>query len=74
MMPNKKLTGERLQTDQCFRKRTLCILLLLRFKSRSRRGELDTTLCDKVCQWFPPATPFSSNTPPKHDIYMLKSM
>ena len=74
MIPNKKLTGERSQTDQCFRKRTLCILLLVRFKSRSWRGELDKTLCDKVCQWlatgrwFPPITPVSStNKAERHD-------
>ena len=24
------------------------------------RGVLDTTLCDKVCQWFSPGTPISS--------------
>ena len=45
------------------------------FKSRSRRGVLDTTLCDKVCrclatgQWFSPCTPVSStNKTDSHDI------
>ena len=40
-----------------------------------RQGELDTTLCDKVCkwlttgQWFSPGTPVSStNKPDRHDI------
>ena len=36
----------------------------LKFKPRSRRGVLDTTICDKVCQltgrWFLPGTPVSS--------------
>ena len=30
------------------------------FEARSWRGVLDTTLCDKVCQWFSPGTPVSS--------------
>jgi hypothetical protein len=40
-----------------------------------RRGALDTTLCDKVCQWFAagrwfsPGTPvFSTNKTDSHDI------
>jgi hypothetical protein len=45
------------------------------FESRSWRGVLDTTLCDKVCQclatsrWFSPSTPNSStNKTNCHDI------
>jgi hypothetical protein len=45
------------------------------FEPRSWRGSLDTTLCDKVCQWlatdrwFSPDTPvFSTNTTDRHDI------
>ena len=45
------------------------------FESCSWRGVLDTTLCDKVCQWLPtgrwisPGTPFTStNTTDRHDI------
>ena len=26
----------------------------------AQAGVLDTTLCDKVCQWFSPGTPVSS--------------
>jgi hypothetical protein len=44
-------------------------------RTRSWRGVLDTTLCDKVCQWFAtcqwfsPATPVSStNKTDRHDI------
>jgi len=34
-----------------------------------RRGVLDTTLCDKVCQWFSPGTPVSStNKTDRHGI------
>ena len=37
------------------------------FESRSRRGVLDTTLCDKVCQWqFSPVS--STNKTDHHDI------
>ena len=25
------------------------------FEPRLWRGVLDTTLCDKICQWFPPS-------------------
>jgi hypothetical protein len=33
------------------------------------RGVLETTLCDKVCQWFSPSTPVSStNKTDRHDI------
>jgi hypothetical protein len=33
------------------------------------RGVLNTTLCDKVCQWFSPGTPVSStNKTDRHDI------
>ena len=33
------------------------------------RGVLDTTLCDKVCQWFSPGTPVSSiNKTDRHDV------
>jgi hypothetical protein len=51
------------------------------FEPRSRRGVLDTTLCDKVWQWiatgrrFSPGTPVSStNKTGRHDIseIMLK--
>ena len=45
------------------------------FKSRSWRGILDTTLCDKLCQWltagrwFSPGTPVSStNKADSHDV------
>jgi len=45
------------------------------FESRSCRGVLDTTLCDKICQsleaslWFSPRTPISSiNKTDRHDI------
>ena len=45
------------------------------FESRAWRGVLDTTLCDKVCQWlatgrwFSPCTPVSStNKTDHHDI------
>jgi len=32
-------------------------------------GVLDTTLCDKLCQWFSPGTPVSStNKTDRHDI------
>ena len=44
-------------------------------KNGSWRGVLDTTLCDKVCQWlatgrwFSPGTPVSStNKNDRHDI------
>ena len=44
-------------------------------RTRSWRGVLDTTLCDKVCQWFAtcrwfsPGTPVSStNNTDRHDI------
>ena len=33
------------------------------FKSRTWRGVLDTTLCDKVCQWLPAGRWFSSCIP-----------
>jgi hypothetical protein len=45
------------------------------FESRSGRGVLDTTLCDKVCQWlatcrwfslYPPVS--STNETDRHDI------
>jgi hypothetical protein len=49
--------------------------LLQRVRIPLRRGELDTTLCDKVCQWLPagrwfsPGTPVSSiNKTNHHDI------
>jgi hypothetical protein len=45
------------------------------FESRTWRGVLDTTLCDKVCQWlaagrwFSPCTPVSpTNKTDLHDI------
>jgi hypothetical protein len=38
-------------------------------RPRSWRGVLDTTLCDKVCQWFSPGTSVSStNKTDRHDI------
>jgi hypothetical protein len=47
----------------------------LNIEPRSWRGVLDTTLCDKVCQWlgtgrlFSPGTLYSStNNPDRHDI------
>ena len=34
-----------------------------------RRGVLDTTLCDQVCQWFSPGPPVSStNKTDRHGI------
>jgi hypothetical protein len=34
-----------------------------------RRGVLDTTLCDKICQWFSPGTPVSStNKTDRNDL------
>ena len=49
--------------------------LMLRVRILLRRGVLDTTLCDKVCQWFAtcrwfsPGTPVSStNNTDRHDI------
>ena len=46
-----------------------------KFKPRSWRGVLDTTLCDKVCQylptgrWYSPGTSVSSsNKTDRHDI------
>ena len=49
--------------------------LLYQFWPRSLRGVLDTTVCDKVCQWLPtdglfsPDTPVSSiNKADRHDI------
>ena len=39
------------------------------FEPCSWRGVLDTTLCDKICQWFYPGTPVSStNKTDRHDI------
>ena len=39
------------------------------FESHSWRGVLNTTLCDKVCQWFSPGTPVSSTSKTdRHDI------
>jgi hypothetical protein len=47
----------------------------LKFESCSWRGVLDTTLCDKVCQWLvarrwlSPGTPvYSTNKSDRHDI------
>jgi len=38
-------------------------------ESHSWRGILDTTLCDKACQWFSQDTPVSStNKTDRHDI------
>ena len=55
--------------NQCLSPLTLCVRILL------RRCVLDTTLCDKVCQWlatgwrFSPGTPASStNKTDRHDI------
>jgi hypothetical protein len=31
-----------------------------------RRGVLNTTLCNKVCQWFSPGTPISSTYKTDH--------
>ena len=51
-----------------------CLSPLKLFESRSWRGVLDATLCDKVCQffvtgpWFSPDTPvFSTNKTYRHD-------
>jgi hypothetical protein len=50
-------------------------LLTLWVRNPVRRGVLDTTLCDKICQWlatgrwFSPGTPVSStNKTDRHDI------
>ena len=50
-------------------------LVIQMFEIRSWRGVLDTTLCDKVCQWlatgrwFSPGTPVSPrNKTDRHDI------
>ena len=55
--------------------RCLSPLTLCEFASHLWRGVLDTTLCDKVCQWlmtgcgFSPSTPVSStNESDRHDI------
>jgi hypothetical protein len=55
--------------NQCLSPLKLCVRIPL------RRGVLDTTLCDKVCQWlatgrrFSPDTPVSStNKTDRHDI------
>jgi len=42
------------------------------------RGVVDTTLCDKVCQWLSPGTPVSSENIDKsgvkhHNPYPLKN-
>ena len=48
--------------------------LTLRVQIPLRRGVLDTTLCDKVCQWlvtglwFSPGTPVSSTNKTDHHI------
>jgi hypothetical protein len=45
---------------------TCAINISCKFESHSSRGELDSTLCDKVCRghaagrWFSPGTPVSS--------------
>ena len=51
------------------------MLIVEKFESRSCRGVLDTTLCDKVCQWLTagrgcsPGNPISStNQTDRHDI------
>jgi hypothetical protein len=38
------------------------------FKTRSWLGVLDTTLCDKVCQWLAAGWWFSTNKTDRHDI------
>ena len=55
--------------NQCLSPLNLWVWILLRW------GVLDTTLCDKVCQWhaagqwFSPGTPvFSTNKTDRHDI------
>jgi hypothetical protein len=41
-------------------------------KPWSWQGVLDTTLCDKVCQWFAPGTPvFSINETDLHDNWNI---
>ena len=48
------------------RKEKVFMLYICEFESHSWRGVLDTTLCDKVCQWlatgwwFSPGNPVSS--------------
>jgi hypothetical protein len=39
------------------------------FEPRSWQGVLDTTLCDKVCQWFSPGTSVSSTN--KTDCHQI---
>ena len=49
----------------------ICIYshLSCEFKPHSWQGVLDTTLCDKVCQWFSPGTQISpTNKTDRHDI------
>jgi hypothetical protein len=42
---------------------------IVSLNSAHGRGVLDTTLCDKACQWFSPGTPVSStNKTDCHDI------
>ena len=55
--------------------RNQCLSPLTLVRLPLRRGVLDTTLCDKVCQWrvagrwFSPGTPVSStNNTDRHDI------
>jgi hypothetical protein len=44
--------------------------LKLRVRISLRRGVLDTTLCDKVCQWFSLGTPVSStNKTDHHEVH-----
>ena len=38
------------------------------FDPRSWRGVLDTTLCDKVCQWFSPGTLFFYTDKTDHHV------
>ena len=55
--------------NQCLSPLTLRVRILL------RRGKLDTTLYDKVCQWFSPGTPVSStnNWLPRYNWNIVES-
>jgi hypothetical protein len=46
----------------------MCNHLSCEFKTRSWLGVLDTTLCDKVCQWLATGWWFSTNKTDRHDI------
>ena len=71
----RKVNGQRTPSDG---KSSHCLwqgeLKSCEFEFRSWRGVLDTTLCDRVCQWlaagrwFSPSTVSSINITDRHDI------